>query len=352
LNKIVLTKKTSAIFLAIVLVTGTIALAFPSFMIGAAQALPYYGQDNNYDKKSDAKNVSVKSIKCNNVNVNVNGLELDGLPPSLGGLLNGGEGDEGQYGANSYGSNGYGGQQSGYDNKNSFKFVCINNNNNTVIGGGEPIPPIPPIPPTPPVEDECLLCFEETTQAVRDAINAFLAAQGDITVAPGIVIPANVNNFEQLCEWLTENAPLELTRTQIFNLISQFLRANPTLDRGEVQELVECLIDADLIELTTCDDCFAALPENVQAAVNSILETIPPEGLPQDTTPQLIIPTTVGSIPELCEFLENNIRSVTPEQRDSLISTFADVPGSSQEIATALIDCLIDVGIFNLIQPE
>jgi hypothetical protein len=60
-DKILSTKTTSAIFLAIVLVTGTISLSYPSFMIiGAAQAQPYYGidsygltdygNDNGYDK--------------------------------------------------------------------------------------------------------------------------------------------------------------------------------------------------------------------------------------------------------------------------------------------------------------
>ena len=50
-NKIVSIKKTSALFLAIVLVTGTItALSSSSFMIGAdAQAQPYYGMDNRHD---------------------------------------------------------------------------------------------------------------------------------------------------------------------------------------------------------------------------------------------------------------------------------------------------------------
>ncbi len=57
-NKIVSTKRTSAIFLAIVLVTGTIALSSPSFIIKGvnAQGQPYYGYnshgpeypDNNY----------------------------------------------------------------------------------------------------------------------------------------------------------------------------------------------------------------------------------------------------------------------------------------------------------------
>ena len=59
-NKKVLTKKNSAIFLAIVLVTGTIALAFPSFMIGAAQASSdrekdHDKYDNDEDKKSHGK---------------------------------------------------------------------------------------------------------------------------------------------------------------------------------------------------------------------------------------------------------------------------------------------------------
>ena len=53
MNKIVSTKRTSAIFLAIVLVTGTIAtLSFPTFMtISAAQAQQYYGDrmDNDYN---------------------------------------------------------------------------------------------------------------------------------------------------------------------------------------------------------------------------------------------------------------------------------------------------------------
>jgi hypothetical protein len=54
--------------------------------------------ENNYDKKSHGKDVSVKSIKCNNINVNVNGLELDVLPPFLTGIA-ASEGDEGERGA-------------------------------------------------------------------------------------------------------------------------------------------------------------------------------------------------------------------------------------------------------------
>jgi hypothetical protein len=148
-NKIVSIKKTSSIFLATVLVLGTLATIFPSFMTGA-QAVPEYGMERDY-KKSDKKDVSVKNVKCNNINVNVNGLELNLTSvPFLRGLL-ASEAHEGERGASSFGSG-----QSGYDN-NSFKFICINNNNNTVVVGEEPPTPV----------DECSeaeeieACFEE-----------------------------------------------------------------------------------------------------------------------------------------------------------------------------------------------
>jgi len=43
----------------------------------AVQAEPYYGMDN------DRKDISISSLKYNNINVNVNGLELDVFPPFL-----------------------------------------------------------------------------------------------------------------------------------------------------------------------------------------------------------------------------------------------------------------------------
>ena len=49
MNKIVSTKKTSAIFLAIVLVAGTIALSSPSFIVGDVQAQRDYGMDKKYN---------------------------------------------------------------------------------------------------------------------------------------------------------------------------------------------------------------------------------------------------------------------------------------------------------------
>ena len=96
MTKIILRKTTSVIFLAIVLIVGTFTVISPSFMIGAnAQQYgmdqksklyePDYGMDryddkqsygkdsNSYDKSKDSSSAFVKKVKCNNINVNVNG---------------------------------------------------------------------------------------------------------------------------------------------------------------------------------------------------------------------------------------------------------------------------------------
>ena len=213
MNKIVSTKNTNAIFLAIVLVTGTITLSIPSFMVGA-QAQEYYGMEKDY-KKSDKKDVTVKSVKCNNVNVNVNGLELTVLPPTLANLLS--SGDEGERGAASYGSNGYGNGGS-YDNGQSgsdgdFKFVCINNNNNTVVSVNETTPEPEPEPLT------CEECFEE-----------FLS-------------PDEITTFEELFGspldrfWILFTNP----ENELVILEDDFRMALPGVDTEDIDNLIDCL---------------------------------------------------------------------------------------------------------------
>ena len=144
MEKTVSIKITNAIFLAIVLVAVTITLFPPSFMKDAQAQQDYYGINNNYEndygKDSDKSkdNVFVNKINCNNINVNVNGLELDGLPPFLGNLIPDGDA-YGYSDVSSYGNSerSYGSGQS--DSGKDFRFICINNNNNTIIEE-EPIP--------------------------------------------------------------------------------------------------------------------------------------------------------------------------------------------------------------------
>lgn len=54
MSKTVSTKRTSSVFLAAILAAGTIAEFSPSFMVGTAQAEPYYGMDS-YDKNQTEK---------------------------------------------------------------------------------------------------------------------------------------------------------------------------------------------------------------------------------------------------------------------------------------------------------
>ena len=243
-------------FLAFILVTGTIALSSPSSMRDVQAQQGYDGIDNNYEndygKDNSYKskdNKIVKKVNCNNINVNLNGLELSGLPPSLAGLLNGGEGD-----VNSYGS--YDGsevQQSGYDNNNNnFKFVCINNNNNTVIeeeGEGE----------EPKLPELCEECFGANI-TLQGAIVNFLVNNANnnntiiFTDVEGRVleIGPDVVTIEQLCA-LIEGVSIPLTDVFLDFTIRALVGLFGTTDPQEgIAALIECLLEAGVIvEATT-----------------------------------------------------------------------------------------------------
>ena len=88
----------------------------------------------DFDNKVDRKQVNISSLKCNNINVDVNGLELNVSPSFLGDSGLAAEAVEGNTEANSIAGN-------GASEINNFRFICINNNNNTVIE--ESTPPSP-----------------------------------------------------------------------------------------------------------------------------------------------------------------------------------------------------------------
>jgi hypothetical protein len=219
LTKIVSIKETSAIFLAIVLLLGTIALTVPSFSVEAQATSDRekdydndkkdsygkdkddesrdhdkeydeddeksYGKDKDDDKsKKDSSNsVFVKKVKCNNINVNLNGVDVDlGLP------INGpiavaqeAEEDDEEQESNSIKSNDDDESDEGKDrqsdsNKNS-KIVCINNNNNIVIGEEEP----------PTCED----CF--TTILTKEKLDDLIEA---------IIEDGGPPSLEELCDFI------------------------------------------------------------------------------------------------------------------------------------------------------
>jgi hypothetical protein len=169
LNKKVLIKETGAIFLAIVLVLGTIALTVPSFSVEAqATSDREKDYDNDYeDKKSydrndykskyssyekydknyyesekDSNSVSIKKVKCNNINVNLNGIDVN-----IGGLPSNGpvtdpiavtqeveDDDEESNSIENENDESFEGRDGQSDSDTNSRILCINNNNNIVVG--------------------------------------------------------------------------------------------------------------------------------------------------------------------------------------------------------------------------
>ena len=239
--------KISAAFLATILVAGTITAIYPSFVIGAeAQSETHYGVDSykqsygkdSYKSKDSNSSAIVKKVKCNNINVNINGLELDGLPPFLSTLL-ASDGQADYYGdARYYGNSekSYGDGQKG--SENDFKFVCINNNNNTVIVGEE----------TPALQveecaeaDEIEACFANAEFMGEGGFPEFVAA-----LESGITVEINgqeitLRSFEDIClafEGLTTYAQLE-------EAVDNILDEVPQVDVGEgFFAVVDCIAEA------------------------------------------------------------------------------------------------------------
>ena len=254
MTKIILRKTTkfNAIFLAAILVVGTITLSNSSFMVGAqAQQFngmdqmynnyePEYGTDNSYDNKQsyEKENNYYKSkdsssnVKCNNINVNNNGfneVELNALQPFLNGLETdeAQASDEGEIGASSIGSDG--GRPSGSDTES--RVVCINNNDNTVTtgtnedNGGE--------------TDQCAVvkaCFEDflgpedfetLTMALENGLNLTIGEQ-----------PETLNSFADICEVLDG-----LTMFELRGAIGDILGALDII-LEDINGLFDCIAEA------------------------------------------------------------------------------------------------------------
>ena len=311
-----------------------------------------YGKDNSYYESKDSSTI-VKKIKCNNINANVNGfngIEVGTLPTTLNGLATEAQAvDEGEVGASSFGNGGGGSDGRPSSGQGSDKW-CINNNNFVVIdgSGGTPVPPVPP-------EEACLLCFAEISAELRNAIIAALVDDGPLVIVEGqYEVPETVITIEGLCEWLGDNAPLELTEAQIDALIDGFVDANEGLERAEVEDLVDCFIDARIIAVVppdddpTCDECFARLSITTQNAINTILNNLGNQLIP-GSTPPVTIPMAVNTIVQLCAFLDTNTINV-PNQTalTALVSLFVQLTGGDAVAGQALVDCLIEAGIISV----
>ena len=214
MNKIVSTKITSVLFLAIVLVIGTIVTVNPLFIVGT-QAEP---DERNHN---DRKDVTISSLNCNNINVNVNGLDLDILPPSLSTLLTGGEADATAY---SYASGNRNYDSESSPNDNDFRFICINNNNNTIIEGEKPV-----LPTSPPIPQTCEECFEQKLNTT--SLNNFLGFLSGVGFS-----------LTDFCNALADQegeGAIELAVTLNLKVVS--------ISDSEIQAVIQCLKDIGFI---------------------------------------------------------------------------------------------------------
>ena len=197
--------------------------------------------NDNYYKSQGSD--SIKKIKCNNINANVNGfngVEIGTLPTALSGLATDeaqAAANEGEVGANSFGSDD--GKSSGSDTDS--RFVCINNNDFNVAAN-EPTP-------EPPDTITCEECFEENLTPEQLTVLNSLDAGFDTNFGPFIPI----TSLEQLCIILSA-----FPEDQLFNGVNGILQfANQELSQEDqisgsvIQEIYQCIAQAFGNEITS-----------------------------------------------------------------------------------------------------
>jgi hypothetical protein len=100
----------------------------------------YEQESNNKDRdksKKDSRSDLLKKLKCNNINANLNNVDANFGSP-VEDDTTGADGTTGEaITANELMNGGRDGDRSLVDRENDFAFVCINNNENVVIGEGE-----------------------------------------------------------------------------------------------------------------------------------------------------------------------------------------------------------------------
>ncbi len=311
-NKKLPIKTTSAIFLAIVLVAGTFAAISPSFIIGVnAQSEPYdygydsykpeykdkaynsyepdygmdsydkkpygqesYGKDRDYDNSKDSRSDLLKKLKCNNINANLNNVDANfGSPPVEEGDTNGANGGaDGEalaaQGSESISANGLmngesDSDRSFVDRENDFAFVCINNNNNTVIEE-QPLELV--------TCEDCFSADSTLQERVEDALVdqtltiTYIVIFDDFQTE-SLTIPANVDTIEQLCPLLEGHSDV-----LIDSIISSFLEVDTEAPNSGIDALIECLLEAGIIvdrELPPIEICDNGIDDDGDDLVDS-----------------------------------------------------------------------------------
>ena len=260
LTKIVLKKETSAILIAIVLVLGTIATVNPSFIAGAQATsdrekdydhdeykksydkddykseYSSYGkyEDRDHDKynKDSSSSVSIKKVKCNNINVNLNGIDVN-----IGGLPNNGpvtdpvavakeddddDDDDEEIESNSIESDkheSYNGRDGKSDSNTNSRIVCINNNNNIVGEEREP------------TCEDCFTTVLTDKEELDDLIQAIEELSG-----------GEVSSLEEFCDFIDDISGIEDGPAIISQVLFELGEEVGISDSDDkINEILDCL---------------------------------------------------------------------------------------------------------------
>ncbi len=171
-------------------------------------------------------------MKCNNINVNVNGLDLSVLPPFLGGEV-AAEAAEPNTGVISFAA----GNNSDGSQINDFRFICINNNNNTVTSAGNDSTPIPPTPPVNECAEDVEACFEEFLSP-GDLDTLTTALENGLTVQTEPLGRVTFISFADICEILEG-----LTEFELLGVIGDIL-GTLRIVSADINGLVDCIAES------------------------------------------------------------------------------------------------------------
>jgi hypothetical protein len=260
LNNILSSKTNNAIFLAALLVLGTIATILPSI-----QAQPYYkdtyqpeypsySQDyepeypsygkDSYKSKDSSNSVSLNKLNCVNNNVNINGN-------NTGDVNVGNKGQaptaEGYIGAYSSGGNGEGYDNNGYNKQKDQGFTCIinNNNNNTnVVSGGGNITDGNGNVNT--CDENVRACFDAllNDEELQDLEDAFPFSITIMQTDPQPSITITIQSLDDFCEAIQETLGpqnISLLTTVVEEIL---IKAEIVITSAELQGLIRCIAEA------------------------------------------------------------------------------------------------------------
>jgi hypothetical protein len=178
-----------------------------------------YDKDRDYDKSKDSKSVSIKILKCNNINANLNNIDANIGSSPVDGDTTGQDSSVGESLAAQGGETISGNDDKSFINREiNFAFICINNNNNVFSNETTLIPP---------EQLNCETCF--TTILTEDELNAIIA---DFEVE-------GIDSLQDICNFVDANSQTEEGRSNIaFVLANAFSNAEVSLDL--LNNILEC----------------------------------------------------------------------------------------------------------------